>query len=63
MLDMYVGEIFPSTYKVEFKMLQEMFANDGKNVGGGDWQFSAIIQKYMLGTVKNSPSVLRPRRM
>jgi hypothetical protein len=35
MLDMYVGEIFPSTYKVEFKMLQEMFANDGKNVGGG----------------------------
>lgn len=34
-LDMYVGEIFPSTYKVEFKMLQDMYADGGKNVGGG----------------------------
>lgn len=35
-LDMYVGEIFPSTYKVEFGMLQEMYSDAGKNVGGGD---------------------------
>lgn len=35
-LDMYVGEIFPSTYKVEFKMLQDMYADGGKNVGGGE---------------------------
>lgn len=34
-LDMYVGEIFPSTYKIEFKMLQDMYADGGKNVGGG----------------------------
>lgn len=34
-LDIYVGEIFPSTYKVEFQMLRDMFASDGKNVGGG----------------------------
>lgn len=34
-LDMYVGEIFPSTYKVEFGMLQEMYSESGENVGGG----------------------------
>lgn len=34
-LDTYVGEIFPSTYKVEFAMLKEMYADGGKNVGGG----------------------------
>lgn len=34
-LDIYVGEIFPTTYKIEFRMLQDMYAENGKNVGGG----------------------------
>ena len=34
-LDIYVGEIFPSTYKIEFKMLQDLYAENGKTVGGG----------------------------
>lgn len=34
-LDIYVGEIFPNSYKVEYKMLCDMYENDGENVGGG----------------------------
>lgn len=34
-LDIYVGEIFPNSYKVEYKMLCEMYENDGALVGGG----------------------------
>lgn len=33
-LDVYVGEIFPSTYRVEFAMLREMYDNGGIAGGG-----------------------------
>lgn len=33
-LDIYVGEIFPSTYKVEYGMLREMYDNGGIAAGG-----------------------------
>lgn len=34
-LDLYVGDIFPTSYKVEWAMLEELFADDGKLTGGG----------------------------
>lgn len=34
-LDIYVGEIFPNSYKVEYQMLCDMYANNGELAGGG----------------------------
>lgn len=34
-LDVYVGEIFPNSYKVEYQMLCDMYANNGQLAGGG----------------------------
>lgn len=34
-LDIYVGEIFPGSYRVEWQMLQEMYENNGEKMGGG----------------------------
>lgn len=44
-LDMYVGEIFPTSYKVEWAMLEELFADGGKLTGGGDLPTLEIIQR------------------
>lgn len=52
-LDTYVGEIFPSTYKVEFAMLKEMYADGGKNVGGEGWRSSETTLKYTLDMGKS----------
>ena len=34
-LDIYIGEVFPSSYKIEMGMLRDLYANDGEKVGGG----------------------------
>ena len=49
-LDIYVGEIFPSTYKIEYAMLVDMFADNGKNVGGGRMAVFRNHSKIYAGT-------------
>ena len=34
-LDLYIGEVFPSSYKIEMGMLRDLYANDGEKMGGG----------------------------
>lgn len=68
-LDMYVGEIFPSTYKVEFEMLREMYANDGALAGGGRMAvfrnhskiFAGIGEKFAFGIETSANVNTNPR--
>lgn len=63
-LDIYVGEIFPSTYKIEYAMLVDMFADNGRNVGGGaEWQYFVTTQKFTLGLGINSHLGLKRAQM
>ena len=58
-LDIYVGEIFPNSYKVEYQMLCDMYANNGELAGGGELQYSAITRRYMQASATNLPLELR----
>lgn len=68
-LDIYVGEIFPSTYKVEFAMLLEMFADGGKNVGGGRMAvfrnhskiYAGVGEKFAFGIETSANVNTNPR--
>lgn len=68
-LDMYVGEIFPSTYRVEFEMLREMYANDGAMAGGGRMAvfrnhskiFAGIGEKFAFGIETSANVNTNPR--
>lgn len=48
-LDIYVGEIFPGSYKVEWQMLQEMYENGGEKMGGGRVAFFRNHSKIYAG--------------
>lgn len=60
-LDIYVGEIFPTTYKIEFKMLVEMYEQN--SMGGVDWRSLEITPKYTQELAINLHSALKPRQM
>lgn len=68
-LDIYVGEIFPSTYKVEYKMLADMYANDGELMGGGRLAvfrnhskiFAGIGDKFAFGIETSANVNTNPR--
>lgn len=48
-LDIYVGEIFPGSYRVEWQMLQEMYENAGEKMGGGRVAFFRNHSKIIAG--------------
>ena len=57
-IDLYVGEIFPGSYSVEWQMLK-----DWRNRGGyQDSAFSATTRKSTRAKGTNSRSRLRPQR-
>lgn len=68
-LDIYVGEIFPSTYKVEYRMLTDMYANDGELMGGGRLAvfrnhskiFAGIGDKFAFGIETSANVNTNPR--
>lgn len=48
-LDIYVGEIFPSSYRIEWQMLQDMYENNGEKMGGGRVVFFRNHSKIYAG--------------
>jgi hypothetical protein len=62
-LDIYVGEIFPSSYKIEYQMLREMYADDGSKMGGEGWLCSATTPRYLQEWEKSSRLELKLRQM
>ena len=68
-LDIYVGEIFPNSYKVEYQMLCDMYANDGELAGGGRMAvfrnhskiFAGIGDKFDFGIETSANVNTNPR--
>lgn len=68
-LDIYVGEIFPNSYKVEYRMLCDMYANDGELAGGGRMAvfrnhskiFAGIGDKFAFGIETSANVNTNPR--
>lgn len=68
-LDIYVGEIFPNSYKIEYQMLLEMYANDGAKAGGGRLAvfrnhskiFAGIGEKFAFGIETSANVNTNPR--
>lgn len=59
-LDIYVGEIFPNSYKIEYQMLCEMYADNGQGAGGGELPCFATTQKYSQASAISLPLASRP---
>lgn len=68
-LDVYVGEIFPNSYKVEYQMLCDMYANNGQLAGGGRVAvfrnhskiFAGIGDKFAFGVETSANVNTNPR--
>lgn len=68
-LDIYVGEIFPSSYKIEYQMLREMYADDGSKMGGGRLAvfrnhskiFAGVGEKFAFGIETSANVNTNPR--